>query len=539
MASKKGCNGKTKKTTSLGIWIQQTQLSPNTALMKGIEPSTGPLCLIESLPTLRKFHFHKKRMVLVLSFIRHFVEDLRHSGYEVHHYRLDDEKTSVLCECGEEACLEDFVKRTGIQKLRVMESTEFDPDNLAKNLAAQTGLPIELIPNDQFLVNRTDFAAWYASIADPTMEAFYRKRRRETGTLMQEDQPLGGRWNYDADNRVPPTGNMPVPESPTFPPDDITLEVIRLVEKRFPDHVGDASDFSLPVTRVAVERWLEDFLQHRLRLFGMYQDAMLTKSSRMYHSYLSPYLNLGVLHPSEVLRKVEEAYIEGEAPINSVEGFIRQVMGWREYLHGVYWMRMPDYREENYLSFHRHIPAMMLTGDTNLRCLNCVVEQSKREAYAHHIQRLMIVGNFALLIGVEPKELVRWMMEMYIDAAEWAAIPNVMGMTLYADGGQLGSKPYAASAHYTDKMSDYCHGCHYRERKRVGEKACPLNFLYWNFVGTHQDLLKHNPRMQTAIQMYRHKPQAERILIESSSKEFLARIEELGTDRRLKKKVLR
>lgn len=271
----------------------------------------------------------------------------------------------------------------------------------------------------------------------------------------------------------------------------------------------------------------------------MYQDAMLTKSSRMYHSFLSPYLNMGVLYPGEVLRKVEEAYIEGEAPINSVEGFIRQVMGWREYLHGVYWMRMPDYREENFLSFHRRIPDMMRTGDTNLRCLSCVVEQSKREAYAHHIQRLMIVGNFALLIGVEPKELVRWMMEMYIDAAEWAALPNVMGMTLYADGGQLGSKPYAASAHYTDKMSDYCHGCHYRERKRVGEKACPLNFLYWNFVGSYQDLLKHNPRMQTAIQMFRHKPQAERALIESSSKEFLERIEELGTDRRLKKKILR
>lgn len=539
MASKKGCNGKTKKSSSLGTWIQHTQLSLTSALMNGLDPSSGPLCLIESLPTLTKFHFHKKRMVLVLSLIRHFVAELRHAGYEVYHYRLDDEKTGVLCECGEEACLEDFIKRAGIQKLRVMESTEFDLDTLTKSLVIQSGLPVELIPNDQFLVDRGNFAAWYVSLADPTMEAFYRKRRRETGTLMQEDQPLGGRWNYDADNRVPPTGNMPVPDSPAFPPDDITLEVIHLVEERFPDHVGDTSDFSLPVTRTATEYWLEDFLQHRLRLFGMYQDAMLTKSSRMYHSCLSPYMNLGVLHPAEVLRKVEEAYIEGEAPINSVEGFIRQVMGWREYLHGVYWMRMPDYREENYLSFHRSIPAMMQTGDTNLRCLSCVIDQSKREAYAHHIQRLMIVGNFALLIGVEPKELVRWMMEMYIDAAEWAALPNVMGMTLYADGGQLGSKPYAASAHYTDKMSDYCHGCHYRERKRVGEKACPLNFLYWNFVGTYQELLKHNPRMQTAIQMYRHKPQAERNLIESSSKEFLQRIEELGTDRRLKKKALR
>ncbi|GMV66210.1 MAG: cryptochrome/photolyase family protein [Candidatus Omnitrophica bacterium] len=535
---KRNSNGKTNPKKPLGIWIQASQLNLNNSLFNGINPKSTALCLIESLPTFRKYRHHKKRIILTLSLLRHFVEDLRKQGFRVVHYSLDDAGTAELCAEGELACLKDFVQTQGIGSLRVMEATEYDPDQFLKALETELGVKTEIIPNDQFMVNRQEFAEWFNSADDTSMEAFYRKRRRETGVLMQEDQPLGGRWNYDAENRVPPTGNMPIPDSPSFPPDAITQRVIDLVEEYCADHRGSSADFDLPVSQEDISTWLQHFLEHRLRLFGMYQDAMLSKSHRMYHSFLSPYFNHGVLLTSEVLRKVEDAYDAGEVPINSAEGFIRQVMGWREYLYCVYWMRMPEFRDNNFLEFHRPIPKLLNDGDTHLKCLACVVQQSQTEAYAHHIQRLMVVGNFALLIGIEPMELLGWMMETYIDAAEWAAVPNVLGMTLYADGGQLGSKPYAASAHYTDKMSDYCKGCYYRERKRVGEKACPFNYLYWNFVGTYQEQLKHNPRMQTAIQMYRHKSQAERTLIASSSKEFLERIDQFGTDRKLKKKVV-
>jgi deoxyribodipyrimidine photolyase-related protein len=517
-----------------GIWIQSNQLNQNWLPPVPQNGKGVVLCLIESVPALTQYHYHKKRIVLILSLMRHFVKELRQLGYRVVYYQLDDPTTEELCEQGEEACLKDFIRQTGISSLQVMEATEYDPNQYVHELADRLKIPVDIHPNTQFLINKQAFAEWYATAEDSSMETFYRKRRRETGILMQDEQPLGGRWNYDTDNRVSPTGNMPIPDSMGFPPDEITHEVITLVEQRFPDHVGEASLFILPATRNDVLKWMQDFVQHRLRLFGMYQDAMLTKSCRMYHSFLSPYLNQGILTPQEVLEVVLQAYHEGEAPINSVEGFIRQVLGWREYFYGIYWMRMPEYREVNFLAFTRPIPAMMGTSPptpTHMKCLTCVVEQSRREGYAHHIQRLMVVGNFALLIGIEPDKLLHWMMGMYLDAAEWSAIPNIMGMTLYADGGQIGSKPYAASAHYTDKMSDYCHGCYYRERKRVGEKACPLNFLYWHFVGTHQEVLKDNPRMQTAIQMYRHKPLAERNLITSSAQEFLRRIDQLGSDK--------
>jgi deoxyribodipyrimidine photolyase-related protein len=533
----KNSNGKTRKSQGIGVWIQNDQLSLDSALMAGIKPGVHPICLIESVPTLTRFRYHKKRLALELSLVRHYAAELREAGYEVVHYQLGDPVMDVLCEAGEEACLKDFVKRTGVTHLRVMEAAEYDSQQIVLGLAKAVSIPVEIVRNDQFLVSRYEFAEWFESAPEATMDAYYRKRRRETGLLMDEDQPLGGRWNFDADNRVPPAGNMPIPPDLVFPSDEITRGAVDIVNQRFESNIGEVEDLTLPVTRKQALVWLEEFLTVRLRLFGMYQDAMMAKSNRCYHSLLSPYLNHGLLRVEEILKAVDKAYVAEDVPINSAEGFIRQILGWREFLHGFYWLKMPAYRDVNFFDYHQKVPELLSTGETNLKCIKCVVDQSRHEGYAHHIQRLMVIGNFALLIGVEPKDLVKWMMEMFIDAVEWAAIPNVMGMTLYADGGQLGSKPYAASAHYIDKMSDYCHGCHYREHKRIGEKACPLNFLYWNFVGKFQDHLKSNPRMQTAIQMYRLKPAAERALITSSAQTFIERIELEGTDRRVKRLV--
>jgi deoxyribodipyrimidine photolyase-related protein len=538
-----GSNGKSSKKKpnggKIGVWVQPDQLSLSGRLLTGASPQTHTLVLVESLPTHSKLAYHKKRLVLVLSLQRHFAEEARDQGFEVYYYALGDPKQEKLTSAGETACLRDFIKRSKVGSLRVMEATEYDENELLGTLEKDLKIPVEIVPNDQFMIDRRQFRDWFDSLEDPSVENFYRQRRRETDLLMEDGQPLGGRWNFDADNRVPPTGNMPVPPLPSIEPDETTREVMGLVDKLFPHSPGESSDFDLPVTRSQVGAWFEDFLSNRLRLFGMYQDAMILKSPAMYHAFLSPYLNHDLIRPQEILDKVADAYQTGDVPINSAEGFIRQILGWREYVHGTYWMKMPEYREENYFGCERDLPSLMNDGETHLKCVKCVIDQSRVEAYAHHIQRLMIVGNFALLVGVEPKALVRWFREMFIDSAEWATLPNVMGVALYADGGSFGAKPYAASAHYINKMSDYCHGCHYRGKKRLGEKACPLNYLYWNFVSEHQERLRTNPRMQNAIQMYRLKPEAERKLIATSSYKFISKIEANGTDLPAKAKKVR
>jgi (6-4)DNA photolyase len=535
MSARKEKTERLKKNCELGAFVGIDQLGTLSGLFKGLTPGKTPICLVEPFPELISRRYHKKRLVLALSMLRHFAEELRKEGYKVFHYGIEASNGKQLCEEGQSSCLQDFVKKAGIRKLRVMEANEYDADKPLHGLQKNLGLPVEVVSNDQFMVGRHGFRSWFESSEDTTVESFYRERRRNTDLLMEDGQPLGGRWNYDTDNRVPPSGNLPVPELPVFEPDSITRKAIEIVDDRFSSHNGSTSDFALPVTSSEAEIWLKDFLENRLRLFGMYQDAMLQKSSTMFHAFLSPYLNHGLINPRNLLGMVGKAYDEGNVPINSAEGFIRQILGWREYVHGCYWMRMPGMREENFLGFEREVPPLMDEGNTRLKCLKSVVEQSKREAYAHHIQRLMVVGNFALLTGVEPKALVEWYRKMYVDAVEWSALPNIVGVALYADGGSFGSKPSAASAHYINKMSDYCRGCYYKSRKRLGEKACPLNYLYWNFVATQQGQLRKNPRMQNAIQMYRLKPQAERDLIEKSSREFLARLDANGTDAGKKK----
>lgn len=528
---------RTAKTSSgngsasrLGVWVQSHQLTAEGLLFQNLPSRSSPICLIESLPDLSTLQFHKKRLVLLLSMQRHFAQELEKLGYDVRYYALDHEETAHFCREGTEACLRDFMDSKGLCRLRVMEADEYADNLFLKSLEKALNVQVDILQSDRFLVHRKKFEDWFGSVEDPGVETFYRTRRRESGLLMEDGQPLGGRWNYDSDNRVAPAGNMKVPPPVLFEPDAITLKVMRLVDRLFGRNPGEVEGFQLPVSRNQVLQWFEDFIEKRLRLFGMYQDAMLEKSAVLYHSFLSPYLNHGLIGPGEVLEGVSRAYQEGDIPINSAEGYIRQILGWREYIHGTYWMKMPEMADGNFFESNRPMPDLFTQGETRLKCVQCVLNQTSQTAYAHHIQRLMILGNFALLVGVAPKQVVRWFRERYLDSAEWATLPNVMGVALYADGGDLGAKPYVASAHYIQKMSDYCQGCHYRGKKRLGERACPLNYLYWNFVGAHQDRLRTNPRMQNAIQMFRSKNEAERKLVVKSSEEFLGKLEDRGTD---------
>ncbi len=327
------------------------------------------------------------------------------------------------------------------------------------------------------------------------MEFFYREMRRAHNILMDDTDPVGGQWNYDAENRKRLPSGITLPRAPRFKPDLITEEVMALVAARFPNNIGRAANFDWPVTRGQAEAALDDFLLHRLAQFGDWQDAMQAGAAFMFHSLISTSLNLGLLDPLDICRRAEAAYREGQAPLNAVEGFIRQILGWREFIRGIYWLKMPQYRHLNALAAHRNLPPFYWTAQTRMRCLSDAVATTIRHAYAHHIQRLMLTGNFALLAGIDPGQVDEWYLAVYADAYEWVEMPNTRGMALFADGGIVGSKPYAASGAYINKMSDYCGGCFYDVKDATGPRGCPFNALYWDFIARHAERFAGNARM--------------------------------------------
>jgi deoxyribodipyrimidine photolyase-related protein len=341
------------------------------------------------------------------------------------------------------------------------------------------------------------------------MEFFYREMRRQHRVLMNGDEPEGGVWNLDAANRehFGKAGPGPISEPVAFPPDELTREVLALVEKRFAQHPGSLRHFDWPVTRAQASTALRDFIEHRLPDFGCYQDAMWTergdllgdqvrrRQTFLFHSRLSAALNLKLLDPREVIAAAEAAYRAGHAPLASVEGFIRQVLGWREYVRGIYWHFMPRYRELNLLNATAPLPEFYWTGQTDKNCLREVIGQTLNYGYAHHIQRLMVTGLFALLLGVKPQAVHQWYLAMYVDAVEWVELPNTFGMSQFADGGLMASKPYVASGRYIQRMSNYCAGCRFDPARATGENACPFTTLYWDFLMRQEKLLARNPRM--------------------------------------------
>jgi deoxyribodipyrimidine photolyase-related protein len=339
---------------------------------------------------------------------------------------------------------------------------------------------------------------------------------------MDGQEPAGGQWNFDQENRkrlprslVPPPRFLP-------PADVLTQEVIAIVAKRFPDHFGDLEPWVLATTRAGAEAARDHFISNILPGFGDWQDAMATGEPWMWHSLLSVYLNCGLLDPLDLCRRAEEEWRAGRAPLNSVEGFIRQIIGWREYVRGIYWLKMPAYAQTNALDAHRPLPDFYWTGETAMRCMSEAIGQTKRHAYAHHIQRLMVTGNFALIAGIDPQAVNQWYLTVYADAYEWVELPNTHGMALYADAGLMASKPYAASGNYINKMSDYCGGCAYRVAEKSGPTACPFNYLYWDFIARNRERLSQNPRMALIYKAFDRIPQADIKAMQASAADFLA-----------------
>ncbi len=437
---------------------------------------------------------HRQKIALVLSAMRHFAEQLRADGVRVEYVRLDDPSNSGSLARE----VEGAAARLRPGRVVLTEPGEWRLRNDLLELRGVLAASLEIHPDDRFLCSREEFARWAEGRRTLRMETFYRAMRRRTGWLMTGQTPEGGRWNFDARNRRRlPRGHRP-PARLRFRPDATTREVMRLVGARFATHFGDLDSFSWAVTRAEATRALRHFVDDCLPWFGDYQDAMQAGEDYLYHSALSPYINLGLLSPREVCEAVLAAWRAGAAPLNAVEGFVRQILGWREYVRGVYWTHMPGYAATNHLGARRSLPTFYWSGDTPMACVRACVEATRRNAYAHHIQRLMVTGNLALLAGIAPREVEEWYLCVYADAYEWVELPNTHGMALYADGGLLASKPYAASGAYIDRMSDYCGRCAFVPSLRAGEKACPFTTLYWNFLVVNEGALRGNPRMTLA-----------------------------------------
>jgi len=386
---------------------------------------------------------------------------------------------------------------------------------------------VTLIPTTQFLCSREEFGDFAQGKKRLLMENFYREMRRRTGLLLEADgSPAGGSWNYDAENRATfrdwEKAGKPTPGPlPRKTPDRITKEAAEDLERFFPKAVGKAVDFGLPVTRAAALAWLAHFVAERLPEFGTWQDLMVEREADMFHSILSPMLNIGLLKPLECARAAERAYREGKAPLHAVEGFIRQIIGWREFVNGVYWLRMPDYEEVNGLEATRPLPRFFWDGETDMNCLRQVIGETLHNGFNHHIQRLMILGNFLLLAGVRPQEALRWFNSLFVDAHDWVMAANLLGMALHADGGFMATKPYAGAAAYIGRMSNYCEGCPYNPKLKSGPGACPFNLLYWNFYDTHAVRFAGNPRTAMPVRSWRKRAEPERLRIVSEARAFL------------------
>ena len=478
------------------ILILGDQLSPNLSALKGADPATSLILMAEVAEEASYVRHHKKKIAFLFSAMRHFAEELRAVGWQVHYTRLDDPDNSGTL-AGEVLRL---AVRKNIGHVRLTEPGEWRVREDLRLL--DVALDLEILPDDRFIASHAEFESWAEGRKSLRMEYFYREMRRKTGLLMNGVQPEGGQWNYDHDNRKPATRDLLMPRPIRFAPDAITQQVLHLVAVHYADHFGDLAPFWFATTRADAEAAFNHFLKCALPHFGDYQDAMVAGEKFLYHGVVSHYLNCGLLDPLAMCRAVEAEYHAGRVPLNAAEGFIRQIIGWREYVRGIYWLKMPDYAYGNALAATRPLPAFYWTADTDMACLRAAIAQTREEAYAHHIQRLMLTGNFALLAGVDPHELHEWYLAVYADAYEWVELPNTIGMSQFADGGLLASKPYAASGAYIDRMSDYCGGCAFNVKAKAGRSACPFNYLYWDFVARHRDRLKGNPRMAQMVRTW-------------------------------------
>lgn len=491
-------------------FILGDQLSDSLPSIKAIDKEKDLILMCEVIEEASYVKHHPKKIALIFSAMRHFCKALKQENYRVRYIRLDDEYNRGSFN-GE---LERAITEESVERVVLTEPSEWRVKQKIGSWKQKYGVPFEVLKDSRFLCSIDEFKQFASGRKEIRLEFFYRYIRKKYRILMnKDDSPVGGQWNYDKENRKPPKVNMSFPESFSHQPDEITKEVLKLVQQNFSENFGDLEGFNFAVTRQMALNEAKHFIEHTLPLFGNYQDAMVVDEPFLYHSRLSFYINLGLLEPLELCEMAESAYIHKTAKINAVEGFIRQILGWREFVRGVYWLHMPEYHQKNYLNANRRLPALYWGGKTQMFCLSQVVGFTKKHAYSHHIQRLMITGNFALLAGISPIEVCEWYLAVYADAFEWVELPNTLGMALYGDGGIMASKPYAASGKYIHRMSNFCKSCHYNPNDMLGDKACPFNALYWDFIDRNQKKLKGNQRLKFVFANWDKKNEQDKISI--------------------------
>lgn len=497
------------------ILILGDQLTPTVSSLAAGDSGTDVVLMAEVIAEAEYVRHHVKKIAFVFSAMRHFAVELREAGWTVDYICLDDAaNTGTLT--GE---VERARRRHGIRNVVATEPGEW---RLLEIM--QQWEDTQLLDDKRFLSGRHGFAGWAKDRKGLRMEHFYRLMRRKTGLLMDDDQPAGGKWNFDTENRNSANSVLFMPQPLRWKPDAITCDVLAIVARQFAGNFGDLEPFWFAVTRADAQASFAHFLQTGLKDFGTYQDAMRSDHKFLWHAVVSVYLNAGLLDPLDLCRAVEAEWRAGRVPLNSAEGFIRQIIGWREFVRGVYWWRMPEYAASNALEARRPLPDFYWTAETPMACLRACITQTREEAYAHHIQRLMVTGNFALLAGIDPHALHEWYLAVYADAYEWVELPNTIGMSQFADGGLLASKPYAASGAYINRMSDYCSACSFDVKAKAGPQACPFNLLYWNFIARQRDRLIKNPRMAQMVRTWdRFEPDKQAQLVRDSEA-FLAKL---------------
>ena len=505
------------------VLVLGDQLDRQSAAFDGFDRSRDQVWMAEVAEESTHVWTHKARIAVFLSAMRHFRAALVAEGIDVDFTELTadtpaDPSARSPGTLGEALLASLARARAAGQSpdvLIVVEPGEWRVRMALEAAAQQAGLPLEIRTDRHFFSSRDDFAEHAQGRKQLRLEYFYRGLRERHGILLDDGEPAGGQWNFDAENRGafpksgPTRGPGRLPAPIRFTPDAITREVITLVNTRFASHPGSLNTFDWPVTPDEARAALDDFLEHRLASFGKYQDAIWTGEPWLYHSRLAQAMNMKLLDPRDVVASAERMWRAGRAPLEATEGFIRQVLGWREYVRGVYWHFMPEYEQRNTLGADRPLPSFYWTAETEMNCLKDALAQTLHHGYAHHIQRLMVTGLFAMLLGVKPQEVHRWYLAVYVDAVEWVELPNTLGMSQFADGGVMASKPYCASGAYIDRMSNACGGCRFNPKVATGADACPFTTLYWDFLARHEQLLKKNPRMAMQLKNLSRKDASE------------------------------
>jgi len=499
------------------------QLSHSLSALADADPETSLVLMAEVMSEATYVKHHKKKIAFLFSAMRHFAEELREKGLAVRYVTLDDPQNTQSLK-GE---LARTLADTGAASVVVTECGEWRLADEMRGWEASLGVPVEIREDDRFLCSIEEFREWRKGRKQLRMEYFYRDMRRRHRVLLEGEEPVGGKWNFDAENRKPPAEGLKGPKRISHRKDTVTKSVLDLVEERFTGHMGSLASFHFAVTAAQAEMELQQFIEEILPTFGDYQDAMVKGEPYLYHSLISSYVNAGLLLPIDVIRRAEATWFDGRAPLNAVEGFIRQILGWREYVRGIYWTEMPDYAGLNHLVASRPLPQMYWTAKTDMACMRGAVGDTIEHAYSHHIQRLMVTGNFAMLAGIDPVQVCDWYLAVYSDAYEWVELPNTLGMALYGDGGIMASKPYAASGKYIDRMSNFCGGCRYDPKLTTGSKACPFNALYWDFLDRNTEKLARNPRLSNMYATWRRMDPFKQDAIRKHATEVLDRLDSL------------